>query len=291
MSEQVSYAYNSAEKAKKHEDHEYHLVDPSPWPMLISFALLFFTGGMAFFFHDKPHAEYAMFGGLLAVFYISYRWWRDCIAEGQKRPSSDHSGVVQQGLRLGMLLFILSEVMFFFAFFWSYFTTAFYPMELLGDGSWPIGEGSFPPEGLKTINPWTLPLFNTLLLLMSGTTVTWAHAALLQGNQRDVVRGLLATVVLGVVFTGVQALEYVHILHDYFKLDDNNYSSNFFLATGFHGLHVLIGTLFLMVCLVRGFRGTMSEKHHLSFEFAAWYWHFVDVVWLFLFVSIYIMGR
>ena len=271
-------------------DHDFHLVDPSPWPILAAFSLMFFAGGSAFFFHDKPYAEYAMLGGLLSLFYVSYRWWRDCITEGKAKPTH-HSTTVQNGLRLGMLMFITSEVMFFFAFFFSYFTTAIYPMEIMGDTNWPIAEGVFPPAGQKTIDPWSLPLFNTLLLLLSGTTVTWAHAALLSNNRRDLVRALFATVGLGLIFTAVQALEYMHILHDYFKLSDNNYSSNFFMATGFHGLHVIIGTIFLSICLIRAIKNSMTEKHHLSFEFAAWYWHFVDVVWLFLFVCIYIMGR
>ena len=271
-------------------DHDYHLVDPSPWPILASFSFLFAAGGAAFFFHDKQYAEYAMIGGLLSLLYVGYRWWSDCITEGKAKPTA-HTGVVQKGLRIGMLMFITSEVMFFFAFFFSYFHAFGLPMEVMGEGNWPVSEGVFPPEGLKTINPWTLPLFNTLLLLLSGTTVTWAHYALLNNNRRDLIRGLVATITLGLVFTGVQALEYMHILHDYFKMADNNYSSNFFMATGFHGLHVIIGTIFLSICLIRALKNEMSEKHHLSFEFAAWYWHFVDVVWLFLFVCIYIMGR
>jgi len=271
-------------------DHDYHLVDPSPWPILISFSMLFMAGGAAFYFHDKPYALYVMLGGFAAVVYIAYRWWSDCIAEGKQKPSA-HTGVVQKGLRIGMLMFIASEVMFFFAFFFSYFHSAFLPMELLNDTNWAETKASFPPAGQKTVNPWSLPLFNTLLLLLSGTTVTWAHASLLNGNRRDLIRALAATVVLGLVFTGVQALEYHHILEHYFKLSDNNYTSNFFLATGFHGLHVIIGTIFLIICLVSAKRNSMTEKHHLRFEFAAWYWHFVDVVWLFLFVCIYIMGR
>lgn len=271
-------------------DHDYHLVDPSPWPILASFSFLFLAGGAAFYFHDKPHAEYVMLGGLAALLYVGYRWWKDCINEGRAKPTA-HTSVVQKGLRIGMLMFIASEVMFFFAFFLSFFHSALLPMELLGDTAWPTGEGSFPPADMHTVNPWSLPLFNTLLLLLSGTTVTWAHASLLSGNRRDLVRGLIATVVLGLTFTSVQAIEYGHVWHEYFKFPDHNYSSNFFMATGFHGLHVIIGTIFLSVCLVRALRGQMDEKHHLSFEFAAWYWHFVDVVWLFLFVFVYVWGR
>jgi cytochrome c oxidase subunit 3 len=286
----VRYIYTAGEKnnVKNHgNDHDFHLVDPSPWPILASFALLFMAGGAAFYFHDKPYSLYVMIAGFLAVTYVAYRWWKDCIAEGKDKPSH-HTDIVQSGLRLGVLMFIVSEVMFFFAFFWSYFYGVIDPIDVLGDGNWAESEGVFPLAGVKTINPWSLPLFNTLLLLMSGTTVTWAHAALLRGNRKDLIRGLIATIVLGLIFTAVQALEYYHILHDYFKMADNNFSSNFFMATGFHGLHVIIGTIFLIVCLVRAIKNEMSEKHHLTFEFAAWYWHFVDVVWLFLFVSVYI---
>lgn len=268
-------------------DHDYHLVDPSPWPILASFSLLFMAGGAAFHFHDKPYSLYVMIAGFLSVIYVSYRWWKDCIKEGKAKPTH-HTSIVQKGLRIGMLMFITSEVMFFFAFFFSYFHSEISPMHLLGDTAWPIGDGSFPPAEQKTINPWSLPLFNTLLLLLSGTTVTWAHAALLNNNRRDLVRALICTVTLGLIFTGVQALEYTHILEHYFKFSDNNYSSNFFMATGFHGLHVMIGTIFLIICLIRAKKGDMTEKHHLSFEFAAWYWHFVDIVWLFLFIFIYI---
>lgn len=291
MSESVSFKYPTEVKgtAKNNgNDHPFHLIDPSPWPILVSFAFLFAAGGAAFFFHDKPYSLYVMIGGLIALLYFGYRWWGDCIAEGKAKPNSFHTNIVQQGLRWGMLLFIISEVMFFFAFFWSYFSTAILPMYVLGDSTWGIAEGAFPPADVKIITPWSLPLFNTLLLLMSGTTLTWAHAALLQKNRRDLIRGLSATIALGIIFTGVQALEYAHILHGYFSFNDNNFSSNFFMATGFHGLHVIIGTLFLIVCLVRVLKGEMDEKHHLTFEFAAWYWHFVDVVWLFLFVSVYI---
>ena len=326
--ESTEYVFKKPKAGKA--DHDFHLVPLSVWPLFASIGFLIMAAGAAFFFHDKPYAEYPMIGGLLALLYIGYRWWGDCIKEG--REDKAHTGVVQTGLRLGMLLFICSEVMFFFAFFYSFFYSAILPLDLLAFillcifalcaftaaivqtvngnekgammstgltalffliafGVVGVNTESFPPETIHTVDPWTLPLFNTLLLLLSGTTVTWAHASLLNGNKKGLVRGLQLTIILGVLFTCVQAYEYYHVIHHYFKFDENNYSSNFFMATGFHGLHVLIGTIFLIVCLVRAKRDEFSEKHHLGFEFAAWYWHFVDVVWLFLFMFIYVWGR
>jgi heme/copper-type cytochrome/quinol oxidase subunit 3 len=179
-------------------------------------------------------------------------------------------------MRYGMMLFIASEVMFFVAFFWAFFDRSFYP-----------AGGVWPPEGIETFNPFDLPLINTLVLLLSGCTVTWSHHALLQNNRRDFITGLVLTVILGVLFTGLQALEYSHAP---FGFTDGIYPSVFYMATGFHGFHVLVGTLFLTVCLIRGLRGHFTAEQHFGFEAAAWYWHFVDVVWLFLFVAVYWWG-
>ena len=275
-----------ANDAHSEHGHEFHLVDPSPWPILASFSLLLMAGGAAFFFHKVPNAQYVSILGFLGVVYVAFRWWRDCINEG-KAAHSAHTAPVRHGLRIGMALFIISEVMFFFAFFFSFFHSALTPLEIL-DGTWPKAPGMFPPKDMKIIDAWHLPLFNTLLLLLSGTTVTWAHAALLNNNRRDLIRGLSFTIILGLTFTSVQAYEYHHAFTELFKFSDNNYSANFYMATGFHGLHVLLGTIFLIVCLIRAIRGSFTEKHHLGFEFAAWYWHFVDVVWLFLFSFVYV---
>jgi len=194
-----------------------------------------------------------------------------------------HTEAVRRGLRLGMVLFIASEVMFFFAFFWAYFGAAFFPKLPLED-VWAIAPGVWPPANIHTFDPFDLPFINTLILLLSGTTVTWAHHALLEGDTAGVKKGLWCTVVLGFSFTLLQAFEYSHAA---FGLTDGKYASTFFLATGFHGLHVIIGTIFLATMLRRAYSGTLTKEGHLGFEFAAWYWHFVDVVWLFLFVGIY----
>jgi cytochrome c oxidase subunit III len=215
-----------------------------------------------------------------------YTWWRDVIREGMEDKA--HNKVVRTGLRAGMLLFITSEVMFFAAFFWAFFHAALTQFPGL-EGVWPLltAGGAWPPASIKVFDAWDLPFINTLILLLSGTTVTWAHHALLEGRNEEVKTALWLTVLLGLSFTGLQALEYSHAA---FGMKDGIYPSTFYLATGFHGFHVIVGTLFLAVNLIRAHRGTLTPEGHLGFEFAAWYWHFVDVVWLFLFICIYWWG-
>lgn len=265
------------------KQHDFHLVNPSKWPAITALTLFILPVGGLLYMHGKPIGPYMVVLGFLMVFYIMYGWWKDVISEGNEH----HTKLVMQGLRVGMALFILSEVMFFFAFFWSYFKAALAPMGIL-EGVWVIDEGVFPPPGVETFDPWDIPLLNTLVLLLSGTTVTWAHHALLQNNQKDLIRGLKYTVLLGICFTCLQAYEYGHAT---FGFKDGIYSSNFYMATGFHGFHVIVGTIFLAICFFRAKAGQFSKKHHLGFEFAAWYWHFVDVVWLFLFVYVYWWGQ
>lgn len=263
------------------QNHPYHLVNPSPWPLLTSFAVMTLLVGAGMMMHKMGIGTIVMLAGFASTSTCCFFWWREVLKEG--RFDHAHTTAVQHGLRIGMALFILSEVMFFFAFFWAYFGAAFFPHAPLAD-VWDIKAGVWPPEGITTFDPFDLPFMNTLILLLSGTTVTWAHAALLQGNRRDVIRALSITVALGVLFSCCQAYEYSHAA---FGLTDGKYASTFYLATGFHGLHVIIGTIFLAVNLVRAIRGSLDPKQHLGFEFAAWYWHFVDVVWLFLFAGIY----
>ena len=192
----------------------------------------------------------------------------------------DHTPVVKLHLRYGMLLFIASEVMFFVAWFWAYFNFRLFPAD--------VSLGSWPPDGITTLDPWHFPFLNTLILLTSGTTVTWAHHALLEGDRKGLKYGLILTIILGATFTCVQAYEYSHAT---FSFAGHVYGSTFFMATGFHGAHVIIGSIFLIVCLLRALAGQFKPTQHLGFEFAAWYWHFVDVVWLFLFVCIYVWGH
>lgn len=268
------------------KNHPYHLVDLSPWPLLTSLSLLFVTGGAVMAMHDYVLGKFIFTTGTLFLLYCMFAWWRDVIKEGQE---NHHTSYVRNGLRIGMALFILSEVMFFFAFFFSFFNASLFPEGILDDaGIWVIAESSWPPKGIETFDPWDIPFMNTLILLLSGTTVTWAHYALLENKQKDLIEALGYTILLGVLFSCMQAFEYMHAS---FKFTDGIYASNFYMATGFHGAHVIIGTIFLTLCYFRAKRGDFVKgKGHLAFEFAAWYWHFVDVVWLLLFVFVYIWG-
>jgi cytochrome c oxidase subunit 3 len=220
------------------------------------------------------------FLGLLATLGTMFLWWRDVVKES--RTPGLHTPVVRLGLRYGMALFIASEVMFFVAFFWAYFHFALYPEHVSG-----AARAVWPPQGIKTFDPWDLPFLNTMILLLSGTTVTWAHAAVLRNERKQVIQGLALTVLLGLTFTALQAKEYAVAP---FSFSDGVYPSVFFLATGFHGFHVIVGTTFLAVCLIRAIKGHFTPERHFGLEAAAWYWHFVDVVWLFLFVCIYWWG-
>lgn len=253
--------------------HPYHLVEPSPWPFVSSLAALLLTIGAVLQMHR--HGPYLLIIGITLLLYSMFGWWRDVIKESFK----EHTSEVKLGLRYGMVLFIISEIMFFVSFFWAYFDASLFPTEATGH--------MWPPKGIKTIDPFDLPYLNTLLLLLSGTTITWAHHALIENDTKTALKQLLYTVGLGVVFLGVQILEYSHAP---FGFKDGIYPSTFYLATGFHGLHVFIGVVFLFVCWLRMKKGHFSPNDHFGFEAAAWYWHFVDVVWLFLFITIYWWG-
>ena len=254
--------------------HPYHLVEPSPWPLLGALSAFVLAVGGVLFMHGHDFGVETIGVGLALVLATMFFWWRDIVREAEY--PGHHTPVVQISMRYGMMLFITSEVMFFVAFFWAFFDSSLFP-----------AFGVWPPEGIKTFDPFDLPLINTLVLLLSGCTVTWAHHALIHDNRRDFLYGLSLTVFLGIIFTLLQAIEYSHAP---FGFTDGIYPSVFFMATGFHGFHVIVGTLFLSVCLWRGLMGHFSPKQHFGFEAAAWYWHFVDVVWLFLFVAIYIWG-
>jgi cytochrome c oxidase subunit 3 len=282
--------------------HDYHLVKPSPWPLLGSIGILLLAlGGVAYMkglFGIEKGTIWAPLPGFVFIVWVLIGWWGDVIKESR---GGDHKEVVQISLRYGMVLFIASEVMFFVAWFWGFFEMAIFhdlrasgqydlanpDLEALkGWASWPITQ--ITPEGpeqIHTFDPFHLPLINTLILLLSGTTVTWAHHALQVGDRKSAKWGLLLTVILGVCFTALQVVEYGEAGFSY---DGSLYGSAFFMATGFHGAHVVIGTIFLAVCLFRLMAGGMKPEKHLGFEFAAWYWHFVDVVWLFLFAFVYV---
>jgi cytochrome c oxidase subunit III len=301
--------------------HDYHLVNPSPWPAVGATFAFILAVGLIIWMRSLGGGS-GLFGlrgplvfllGAAGVAFTMVMWWRDVIREAH---GGDHTPVVQLHLRYGMILFIASEVMFFVAWFWAYFDASLFPAaihpieavkpdgsleatkEVIGmvernaltGGHWPPKPGEISQTNgyfRGTFDPWGLPLVNTLILLTSGTTVTWAHHALLNNDRRGLKLGLLVTVILGVLFTLCQAYEYAHAGFSYAGFI---YGSTFFMATGFHGAHVIIGTLFLLVCLFRAMAGQFTPKQHFGFEAAAWYWHFVDVVWLFLFACIYVWG-
>jgi cytochrome c oxidase subunit 3 len=298
--------------AEAHAKHDYHLVDPSPWPIIGSIGAFVMLAG-AVLWMNKDYSQFKVAGyalngqpivfgvGLFLVLFTMAGWWRDVIRESV--VLHDHTPVVKLGLRFGMVLFIASEVMFFVAWFWAYFNTAIFHND--------VGVSSWPPNGIVTLDPWHFPLLNTLILLTSSTTVTWAHHAVQHGDRKGSIQALIITVILAASFTCVQAYEYSHApftfgfnhlallpfkdtAHALLAAGVGNfqaiYGSTFFMATGFHGFHVIVGTIFLSVCLGRAIAGQFTPERHFGFEAAAWYWHFVDVVWLFLFSCIYVWG-
>jgi cytochrome c oxidase subunit 3 len=257
--------------------HPYHLPDPSPWPILGSLGGFLTVFGIIIAAHYGNYLILA--AGGLVVATTMFFWWRDVVHEA--RTPGAHTPVVRLGLRYGMALFISSEVMFFVGFFWAYFNFVFFP-DTQGNG-----QTVWPPSNVHTFDPFHLPLLNTMILLLSGCTVTFAHHALLEGNKKVLVNCLGLTILLGMCFTLCQGIEYSHAP---FAFTGGIYPSVFFLATGFHGFHVIVGTIFLIVCWFRARADQFTPERHFGFEAAAWYWHFVDVVWLFLFVCIYWYG-
>ena len=257
--------------------HSWHLVDPSPWPFVTSIVVfMFFTGNVMYMHRYIGGSELALLG-LVGVLLVMYLWWRDIVREATFEEQ--HTFAVQRGLRLGMVLFIISEVMFFFAFFWAFFHSSLVPSPSIG--------GVWPPTSILPIESVGIPLTNTFLLLSSGATVTWAHHAITSRSKKQSIISLLLTIVLAIVFTMFQVLEYCEAA---FTISDSVFGSCFYMATGFHGFHVFIGTVCLFVSLIRLVLNHFTETHHFGFESAAWYWHFVDVVWLFLFITVYWWG-
>jgi len=261
------------------KNHDYHILQPSVLPFLgavSGFTMLF---GMVLWMHDITWIMAAI--GFVGVLYVMFAWWSEVVKESS---IGDHTPVVRLGLRYGFIMFIMSEVMFFSAWFWAFFKNALYPM---GPES-PLVDGVWPPAGIETFDPWHLPLINTLILLCSGAAATWAHHAIAhENNRKDMATGLIVAVLLGILFTVFQAYEYSHAA---FSFSGNIYGATFFMATGFHGFHVIVGTIFLFVCYMRLRAGHFTPEKHVGFEAAAWYWHFVDVVWLFLFSCVYWWG-
>lgn len=258
--------------------HDFHILPPSPWPLMAATSVVTAMIGAVYWWHDASWGTWVFALGAIGVLAMFFFWFSDVREEAQE---GHHTPVVQLHHRYGMILFILTEVMFFVAWFWAFFWASLFPSKLEAVG------GVWPPQGIEVLDPFVYPLLNTLILLLSGTTVTWAHHALLKNRRPQAKKALWLTVGLGVLFTCLQAYEYSHAS---FGLAGNIYGATFYMATGFHGFHVLVGTIFLAVCLWRVYLGDFTPKQHFGFEAAAWYWHFVDVVWLFLFLSIYVWG-
>ena len=259
------------------QKHPFHLVDPSPWPIFASLSAFISTVGGVMYMHGYNGGSSMLSLGFLMILYSMFVWWRDVVREATFE--GHHTSLVQIGLRYGMILFIVSEVMFFVAFFWAFFHSSLAPTVEIG--------AVWPPKGIEVLNPWEIPFLNTVILLSSGASVTWAHHALIIGDRKQAMNGLIITILLATLFTSFQIMEYIEAP---FTISDSVYGSTFFLATGFHGFHVFVGPIFLAVCLLRLVNFHFTKSHHFGFEAAAWYWHFVDVVWLFLFVSIYWWG-
>ena len=257
--------------------HSFHLVDPSPWPLLGSLGAFMLTVGFSLFMHSYFGGFNLFLTGIFTILYVMWMWWRDIVREASLEEQ--HSFIVQKGLRLGMILFIVSEIMFFFAFFWAFFHSSLAPTFNIG--------GVWPPVFINTIETLGIPLTNSFFLLSSGATVTWAHHAIVVRAKKQALIGLLLTLILAILFTGVQGFEYFEAP---FNITDSVFGSCFYLATGFHGAHVFIGTIALFISMLRIILNHFTNSHHFGFESAIWYWHFVDFVWLFLFITIYWWG-
>lgn len=283
MSEHVEYGTTG-------KPHPYHLVRPSIWPLAGSFAGGLLALGMVLFMHDAGIGsfKFGLIGpilGLIAVVAVMFFWWKDVIFETVTEKV--HNGITEIGLRFGMALFISSEVMFFVAFFWAFFDASLYADQANMPARLEYTQGMWPPPQIHAVPAFDLPFLMTMILLLSGCTVTWAHHAVLHGDNKNTIKALGLTVALGFAFLCFQAYEYIHA---HFGFTQGIYPSTFYMATGFHGFHVLVGTIFLFVCWLRARKGHFTPERHFGFEAAAWYWHFVDVVWLFLFVAVYWWG-
>lgn len=255
--------------------HPYHLVTVSPWPLLISISILLSGIGLVGYIHGGSSMTLRM--GILGILSIAWLWWRDCIREGTYL--GDHTSEVQKGLFMGLIVFIISEILVFVFIFWTYLHSSLSPSVELGL--------EWPPKGIMAINAFGLPLLNTVILLVSGATVTYSHHGLIHGDRKTSIIGLLLTLLLGLIFTMIQGYEYIAAP---FTITDSVYGSAFYLGTGAHGLHVMAGSIFLLISLIRIISYSLTSSHHLGYESAVLYWHLVDVVWLFLFVIMYYWG-
>lgn len=266
-----------------HKHHDYHLVDPSPWPLMSAFAALIMGISAVFYFH-WGHIWGLIIGGALLI-YTVFRWWADVVKEAH---DGHHTPLVRLHFKYGMLLFIISEIMFFIAWFWAYYDASLFPSWINEPLRIAFIGKQWPPKGVETFDPMDFPIVSTLVLLTSGATMNWALQAVSETNKKELIWSLGLTVLLGLSFTALQINEYVHAP---FTFKNHIYGSVFFMATGFHGFHVIVGTIFLIVCFFRAQDNELTPIHHVGLEAAAWYWRFVDAVWIVLFIAIYVLGR
>jgi cytochrome c oxidase subunit 3 len=263
--------------ARRSQKHPFHIVDPSPWPLISSLAAFCMLTGFTMYMHFYKNGYFTFIFGEIFLIVSMGLWWRDVVREGIFE--GHHTSYVRKGIKLGMILFIVSEVMFFFAFFWAFFHSSLNPTPEIGC--------VWPPKGIIAINPWHVPLLNTFVLITSGAYVTWSHHALLAGNRKESIEALIYTILLAIFFTFLQAYEYAVAP---FNISDSVYGSVFYMTTGLHGFHVIIGTLTLIVCLYRLVAHHFTREQHVGYECGAWYWHFVDIVWIFVYFFIYWWG-
>jgi len=258
--------------------HLYHIVDVSPWPLASSIGALLITSGFACYMHRISYGMLIFLLGLLLLISSMFIWWRDIIRESTYQ--GNHTLIVQRGLKIGFVLFTCSEIVFFGGFFWAFFHSSLSPSIFLG--------AVWPPVNIVGLDAFGIPILNTAILLLSGFSITWVHFALISGNAVEVNYGFIVTLFLAILFTGLQVSEY---LFAPFNISDSVYGTVFYSLTGLHGLHVIIGSIFIAVCYFRFLNNEFTTKHHLGFQFASWYWHFVDVVWLFLYAFVYLWGN
>nr|YP_010963397.1 cytochrome c oxidase subunit 3 [Raffaelea arxii]WNK75986.1 cytochrome c oxidase subunit 3 [Raffaelea arxii] len=259
------------------QDHPFHLVSPSPWPLNFCIAIFSLTSSAALAMHGFEYGYITVYLAVFGVVTSMLFWFRDIVSEGTFL--GDHTTLVQVGLNMGVILFIASEALLFLAIFWAFFHSALTPVVELGS--------QWPPLGIEPVNPFELPLLNTVILLSSGATITYSHHSLIEGNRGGAIIGAVLTVILAIIFTGFQGVEYNV---SSFTISDGVFGSCFYFATGFHGAHVIVGTIFLVIALWRIYDYHLTDTHHLGFEAGILYWHFVDVVWLFLYISVYYWG-
>jgi cytochrome c oxidase subunit 3 len=271
------------------KSHPFHLVNPSPWPIFTSFSVFIFALSIISYLHNVKYSAIALFASILLICIALFCWWGDVIYEAKN--DNAHNEEVRRGLKIGFFGLIAMEAMLFFVFFWAFFHLWISPVKIFDD-LWNFKEGVWPPDGIKVFNPWGLPFLNTIILMLSGTTISWAHHEIKEGNIKNVTYGLTLTIILGLLFSFIQGYEYYHasflFKEEGFK---SFYSTIFYILTGFHGLHVIAGTSFLIICFIRNLRGSLKKENHLALDFAAWYWHFVDIIWILLFIFLYIFAR